>query len=177
MIENYFENKFLYQSPWTIARYLLEKKDHCFEICQNLHFKCFLELKIKVVLWICEGVCWTASLVRRTPTASHRLRPQMGKCHSVFERHSSVVDRFVQKIRALNLISALLEISWRTGRWSVVQGVPKGTDTELTVRTCLEEIDRCIEYNKAPYFINLTWYVWSCDWSCDSRISLSSVTV
>ncbi|XP_013381732.1 TPR repeat-containing protein DDB_G0287407 isoform X2 [Lingula anatina] len=37
-------------------------------------------------------------------------------------------------------------------RW----GVPKNTSDELVLRTCLEEIDRCIKENNMPYFINMT---------------------
>lgn len=37
-------------------------------------------------------------------------------------------------------------------RW----GVPKETTSEKTIRTCLEEIDRCYEDNKVPYFVNMT---------------------
>jgi nephrocystin-3 len=37
-------------------------------------------------------------------------------------------------------------------RW----GVPKETTSELVLRTCMEEIDRCYENNRAPYFLNMT---------------------
>ncbi|XP_013383728.1 NACHT and WD repeat domain-containing protein 2 [Lingula anatina] len=36
-------------------------------------------------------------------------------------------------------------------RW----GVPKNTSNELVLRTCLEEIDRCVKENTMPYFINM----------------------
>ncbi|KAI8507535.1 Telomerase protein component 1 [Branchiostoma belcheri] len=37
-------------------------------------------------------------------------------------------------------------------RW----GIPKDTTTEFTLRTCLEEIDRCYEDNIMPFFLNMT---------------------
>ncbi|XP_070560675.1 TPR repeat-containing protein DDB_G0287407-like [Ptychodera flava] len=37
-------------------------------------------------------------------------------------------------------------------RW----GVPKDSTDEETLRTCLEEIDRCYAENKFPYFLNMT---------------------
>ena len=40
-----------------------------------------------------------------------------------------------------------------------LQGVPKETTSELTLKTCMEEIDRCYENNRAPYFLNMTGLV------------------
>ncbi|CAH1785090.1 unnamed protein product [Owenia fusiformis] len=37
-------------------------------------------------------------------------------------------------------------------RW----GVPKDSTTETTLRTCLEEIDRCYQDNIMPFFVNMT---------------------
>ena len=37
-----------------------------------------------------------------------------------------------------------------------LQGVPKDTTTEETLRTCLGEIDRCYADNIMPFFLNMT---------------------
>ena len=47
--------------------------------------------------------------------------------------------------RRLNLVECDL-------RW----GVPKDSTTEMTLRTCLGEIDRCFQENIFPFFINMT---------------------
>ena len=36
------------------------------------------------------------------------------------------------------------------------QGIPKDTTTEMTLRMCLGEIDRCYNDNVMPFFLNLT---------------------
>ena len=36
------------------------------------------------------------------------------------------------------------------------QGVPRETPEEDTLKTCLEEINRCREDNGMPYFLNMT---------------------
>ena len=37
-----------------------------------------------------------------------------------------------------------------------IQGVPKDTTSEETLRMCLGEIDRCYQDNVMPFFLNLT---------------------
>ena len=42
----------------------------------------------------------------------------------------------------------------------IMQGVPEHTAEDITLKTCLREIDRCKEDNIMPYFLNMTrWFL------------------
>ena len=42
----------------------------------------------------------------------------------------------------------------------LLQGVPKDSNTEGTLRACLGEIDRCYQDNIMPFFLNMTRYIY-----------------